>query len=300
MRENIRIAKEFLLKAQARDGGWPYRLGAQSSPEPTCYSLLALSGNRENGTATPSAVHHQASALERGLQWLESRVNAQGAVMLEGDDGPHWSTSLLVLTLARLRQAEPLRDRSVQFMLSWYGNQLELKDEVTLDSQLRGWPWISDTFSWVEPTSYAILALKLSGDGNHPRVAEAERLLLDRVCTDGGWNYGNRVVLGRQLVAFVPPTAIATLALQNVSAARQPIEQSVAFLRRELGYAQSTLSLALVILCFHALGQPTEEYVNALLNRQKPDGSWRQAVHLTALSILALECEAGGTNVFKL
>jgi hypothetical protein len=56
----------------------------------------------------------------------------------------------------------------------------------------------------------------------------------------------------------------------------------------------------LAILCFNAFDQPTDELVTALLKRQRTDGSWRQATHLTALAVLALTCVTGGPNVFKL
>jgi uncharacterized protein (DUF362 family) len=88
--------------------------------------------------------------------------------------------------------------------------------QIVLDGSLRGWPRISDTFSWVENTSYALAALKACGRRDHPRVAEAERLLLDRVCQDGGWNCGNNVVCGAHLMGFVPTTALAALALQGL------------------------------------------------------------------------------------
>ena len=66
-----------------------------------------------------------------------------------------------------------------------------------IDVTLTGWPWGEGTFSWVEPTSWACLALHRLGQGDHPRVQEGERLLLDRAFDQGGVNYGNRMILGR-------------------------------------------------------------------------------------------------------
>lgn len=328
------------------DGRWrnsssaevTFSAGVQSYPEPTCYSVLALSeGKFDIRTSDFPA------GVRRGLRWLGERVNSQGALTLEGDDQPHWSTSLFALTLIRLAavrsqnlwaisdlpsdELSALRHlpSAIRWLLSWEGKQSEPRNEITLNSRLRGWPWISDTFSWVEPTSYAVLALKLykksvfpAGGNGAPvslayepldsltrnlidrRVAEAEQLLLDRACQGGGWNYGNRRVFGRELVPFLPTTALAALALQGTAGADSAVQQGLSFLRRELPKHPSTLALALAILCFHAYGQPTDEWTAALLNRQRPDGSWRQAVHLTALAVLALTCVTGGSNVFKL
>jgi squalene cyclase len=47
-------------------------------------------------------------------------------------------------------------------------------------------------------------------------------------------------------------------------------------------------------------GHPIERYVDLLLARQEPDGSWRQMAWWTALGILALQAAEGGQNVFKL
>jgi hypothetical protein len=159
---------------------------------------------------------------------------------------------------------------------------------------------MSETFSWVEPTSYALLAIKLCGRRNHPRVAEAERLLLDRACQDGGWNYGNHTVFGARLVGFVPTTALAALALQDVDRASDTVNRALAFLDREIKARQSTLSLALTLLCFDVFGQPTANLAEALGRRQASDGSWRQQIHLTALALLALEAASGGINGFEL
>jgi hypothetical protein len=305
MKQRIRAARDFLGQAQHQDGGWPYRMNEQNSPEPTCYGILALAMTDRQSMSDISLIQ---ARIDKGIQWLVSRVNDRGALTLEGDDEPHWSTSLFVITLSRLqtsvnesaRGASNIGERSIQWLLSWQGNTSPPQETVTLNSQLRGWPWISDTFSWVEPTSYAVLALKLSGHQQHPRVHEAEELLLDRACQTGGWNYGNRVVLGRTLVPFPLPTAMATLALQDVPSAHERIDRALTFLRREVSQHPSTLSLALGIHCFHVFGQPMDEFVNALANRQHTDGSWRQSVHLTALATLALDCATGGHNVFKL
>src|SRR5262249_53884905 len=83
------------------------------------------------------------------------------------------------------------------------------------NSLLIGWPWAEGNFSWVEPTAWAVLALRRLGQGGQARVKEGQDLLLDRVLDKGGVNYGNRRVLGLFLEPIPTPTALALIALQG-------------------------------------------------------------------------------------
>ncbi len=87
-------------------------------------------------------------------------------------------------------------------------------------------------FSWVEPTSWACLALRRLGQHDHPRVQEGLRLLLDRAMDEGGINYGNRTVLGKRTDPIPGPTALMLLALQGHDHPR--IEPAVRYLVDQL------------------------------------------------------------------
>ena len=85
---------------------------------------------------------------------------------------------------------------------------------------LVGWPWVNGTFSWVEPTAYAVMALKrlrrqLPPDATRDRIDEAEELFADRACSDGGWNYGNTRVFDEDLWSYPDTTALVLLALAD-------------------------------------------------------------------------------------
>jgi hypothetical protein len=89
---------------------------------------------------------------------------------------------------------------------------------VEFNPALTGWGWRDGTSSWIEPTAHAILALKRAAPHYKSeeltrRLLAGERMLLDRRCADGGWNYGNRKVLGVNLPSFPETTALALLAL---------------------------------------------------------------------------------------
>src|SRR5262249_585741 len=150
----------------------------------------------------------------------------------------------------------------------------------------------------------ACLALRRAGQGDHPRVQEGLRLLLDRASDEGGINYGNREVLGRRTDPIPGPTALMLLALQGREHPR--ISAAVAWLQRQ------TESDDLEHLCWAKLAldvhrnQPGVEAVLPLLDERILAGQetraatpWvRPAPVRRALSALALATER--RNVFRL
>jgi len=102
--------------------------------------------------------------------------------------------------------------------------------------RLEGWSWIDNSFSWVEPTSWALLVLKqcrargIVTRETDKRIQDGEATLEQRVCSTGGWNYGDSPTLGHNLPAYVPTTAIALLALQD--------RRDEPFVRRSLDYLE--------------------------------------------------------------
>lgn len=287
MQKEIEQAQNFLIQSYLAETGWGYRAQTpQAYPEPTCYSLLALAD-----TSFDQA---------KSLDWLSSLVNADGQLFLPQDDMPNWGTSHLIITLTHLNQMPNILQSSISWLLAWKSNYIETGEEVTLNGSLIGWPWISDTFSWVQPTSYAIFALKLVGMKDHERVKEAEALLFDRMCQQGGWNFGNPIILERPIDPTLAETAIALFALQDLPEAADEIDKALELLEREIPNRSSALSLSLSILCLNLFGRSTDPYVDMLLARQESDGSWRHMPWWTALAVLALQAASGGKNVFQL
>jgi hypothetical protein len=138
------------------------------------------------------------------------------------------------------------------------------------DTTLVGWSWAEGTHSWVEPTALQVVALRTAGHGQHPRVREAVRLLLDRQLPAGGWNYGNTLVMGNTLPPHVQPTGIALLALAGEPAARGRIERSLTYLRQTVNESTATVSLAWALLGLAAHGQspaPAAEWLERAFRR---------------------------------
>jgi hypothetical protein len=141
------------------------------------------------------------------------------------------------------------------------------------DNSIQGWSWIDHTFSWVEPTAWCLLALKTCAQKWHAhidpvRLRDAERLLVDRSCRGGGWNYGNSNMLGKELVAYVPTTAVALLALRD-RASEPVVIDGLQFLEQHSISERSALALGLASRALRAHGRDTTA-VRAALREQLP------------------------------
>jgi len=90
-------------------------------------------------------------------------------------------------------------------------------------------------------------------------------MLLDRECVGGGWNYGNRVVLGEDLPPFAQTTAIAMLALQRFEDA-SILDRGLTRLRQLWrAEADGGLSLSLASAALRANGDPDQPAAEAAL-----------------------------------
>ncbi|HWQ32924.1 MAG TPA: hypothetical protein VNQ79_08715 [Blastocatellia bacterium] len=292
---SLQRARAYLSAQQNADGGWGYVAGGLSFAEPTCYSLLAL--------ATPAA-HAPNQPETRALKWFEAHRNPAGAVTFEGDRShpDNWGTILACFTLHHLNAGPELCKHYQRYLLASRGNRIspQAAAPLKLNGDLQAWSWAVGTASWVEPTAYALLALKALGLREHERVRTGEAFLLDRACYEGGWNYGNKEVLDVRLEPMPTNTCFALLALQDFRRSHAVIQKSLAYLERELAERQSTLTLALGALCFDVYDRPVDKLLSSLTARQETDGSWRGNAHLTALAALALAIAVEKSNVFRI
>jgi hypothetical protein len=146
------------------------------------------------------------------------------------------------------------------------------------DLSHRGWPWLSGTSSWVEPTAQAIVALRMAAprfSGVDARVHDAEQLLLTRRCSDGGWNYGSRRALGIDLPSYPETTAMALVGLQ---ARASEIGGEIRHARALLAQTRSKLARVWLSIALRNLGEETAAAAN---------GAPGDDVLLTALEAMA-------------
>jgi hypothetical protein len=299
----IETARDFLVDTQNLDGGWGVTKGKRSQTEVTALTVLALHTSRD-----PMSVKR----VELGLQWLTQQQGADGSWPLMAElPGSSWVTSLAVVALASFDAQRAQALRGAEWLLRQKGRTLGPQESqryreapetmaVFLNPDLQGWAWADNTFSWIEPTAYALLALKkirssLQNAAVLDRVREGELLIYDRMCTGGGWNYGNKRVLGEELPPYPDTTAVALIALQDHP--ENPANQlSLRALRDMLQYVRSGLTLSLAMLCFSLYGQDVTEWENLLAE------TYQQTEFLgeTKSIALALLACGDGAAVFRI
>lgn len=248
-------AQEELLRLRDRSGAWGYRNDRGPGVEPTVLACLGLWSCRNT-----SPLEARPGAIRRGADWLLSLQNADGSLGLAPSlPSPCWATSHAMLLWNALEVHAPARRRAAAWLLEQKGSTVAvdaayLAIGVGHDPTLIGWPWIEGTHSWVEPTAMAILALQREGLGNHARVAEGIRVILNRALSRGGWNYGNTSVFGRQLRPQPGPTGLGLLALAAHGGKPRPrsVDPAIDYLLRTLPDVRAPISLGWGVLGLRA------------------------------------------------
>jgi hypothetical protein len=271
---DLAVLREFLLRVRNADGGWGYQPGKSSRLEPTCWATLALG-----------------SALEPKI--LQQWPCADGLLLERHGGSPNYAfqgQALIVLRALHLEHSAG--NRTLLAALERVKGVARPASTINRqDNSLQAWSWIDGTFSWVEPTAWCLLALKQwsttpGAVANRDRIAVAERMLVDRCCAEGGWNYGNSNMLGQELKPFVPTTALTLLSLQD-RPSLPAVARSVAFLEREATSERSGTALALALMALRAHGRSTLVVRNALV-AQLPTTLDLGKIAAAALSLYAL------------
>jgi hypothetical protein len=118
------------------------------------------------------------------------------------------------------------------------------------------------------------------------RIREGELLIYDRMCGEGGWNYGNSTVLGEDLPPYPRVTAVTLIALQD-RASESSNQQSLGALEQMLDESASGLTLAWSMLC-RLLYERNTDSLRALLERRYAASGFIDEIRTMALALLAL------------
>lgn len=285
------IAGGMALLARNRntDGGFGAVPGAPSDTESTALAALA------------TGVIEGPDAARYACDWIVARQRPDGAWPLsDALPDASWATAPAATALGWLQGDPASVERGLAWLTGTEGAGLTLlqrlvawmgvKPAVDLDYELNGWPWVPGTFSWVEPTSLALIAFKSTAgeraDRARQRVDAGERMLLDRACEDGGWNYGNRRVLDVKMEAYPDTTALALLALQDRPRDTAAIQSGLAALDQMLQTHDSGLALALGMLCGRAYGGDVSA-LGGRLERRFTESAFLEETRPAALAVLA-------------
>jgi hypothetical protein len=204
-------------------------------PDASAWAVIALEAYNNNRDLTIPACQRLAK-----MQLSDGRIS-----IIEDHPESYWPTALAVLAWKKVSGFEREAELAAQFLLNTTGKHwLKQKDAVfDHDTSIKGWPWVENTHSWIEPTSLAVLALKACGYAEHERVSEATRMILDRQLPSGGWNYGNTFVFGKELPPIPESTGHALCALSGFTEPGS-VRQSIDYLKREVTRIRTPLALS--------------------------------------------------------
>jgi hypothetical protein len=242
------IALDLLQRARNPDGGSGPRPGAPSEPEPTALTAIALDDDDARAWLVADQRDDGSFGLVDGFVRDEA-ATALAALALEGD----------------------ARERALDHLEALEAERVPFSAAIPQDGSIAGWPWTDDTFGWVEPTARAMLALKRFRPDS-PRIEQGVALLRDRRSVGGGWNYGNRLVLGEELPPFAHTTAIALLALHGLDA---ELEAEGSARLRSLWREERTgpITLALTLAASSLAGDGAEaDAIRAALDEATAEG----------------------------
>lgn len=283
---------EKIQRLQSDNGGFPNQEGGELRPDATAWAVMAVSALEESST----------DSCARARAFLKANQIDDGRITLS----PHhsdviWPTSLAIFAWEGDGEFHSEQLRAVEFLLGFTGRHFPKQDDSVAghDPSIRGWPWMTNTHSWVIPTSMAIGALKIRGLRTHERVLEAERMLLDRQLPHGGWNYGNTLAFGKELHPLPEFTGIALQALADQTD-KARIQKSLDYLLEIFPHLHTPISLGWAILGLGAWGlRPSNvhERIAECLRLQKRYGSY--SVSSLALLLCAIKAHPDFYSIFS-
>jgi hypothetical protein len=133
--------------------------------------------------------------------------------------------------------------------------------------------------------------------GLDARIDEAERLLIDRTCRPGGWNYGNATVMGRDLRPFVPTTALGLLALQD-RRGHEVVARGLATLETLWREEISATAVGLSLLCLNVFARPASALVAQMIDHV--DAALAFGSHLGVAVALCALSSSSSPDAFRI
>jgi hypothetical protein len=272
-------------------GGFAAKPGDAYRPDATSWAILALSDE-------PACQ----DLIRQGRARLAADQLPDGRVAVSRDHpDAFWPTALAVFAWHRAPAYQKNQALAVQFLLASGGRLWPKRADAPIvnDTTIEGWSWTADTYSWVEPTALAMMALKLTGYEDHARVQEGTRLLLDRQLPHGGFNFGNTIVFGQELAPMPLSTGLALNALKDETP-REPIQRSLSYLQSRVTSLSTPLSLGWSLLglgAWQARPPEAKTLISSSLKSQDKYGPYDTCS--LALLTVALKSPGGLENIYS-
>ena len=268
------------------NGGFVDCPRGQFRADATAWGILA---SRALGSSQEDLERHRSRLLLEQQQDGRVRLSPQ-------HPEAYWPTALAILAWQSSPATHAAHDLAVRFLLDTTGIHFRRKpnDIVTHDTSLKGWSWIEDTHSWVEPTAVCVMALRAAGHGQHDRVSEAIRMILDRQLPHGGWNVASTIVFGKELAPVPEGTGLALASLTGVVETRR-VARSIDYLEGEVEKLRTPVSLGWSLIGLAAWGRwPARGSV--LVERCLANQGRYGGYDTSSLCLLVLGCLAGDTK----
>jgi Prenyltransferase and squalene oxidase repeat len=292
-----------LLQNQNPDGGWGALRGKRSNTEATSLAVAALKALADNELA---------ESRKRGVAWLVRQQNQDHSWPLnETVKEGSWTTALAITALGDIAENSERVLAAARWLLEQEGSKPGILAEIVLwatgksganklNKDLIGWSWVPTSFSWVEPTSYALIALKkqrgrLAGTNVDERIRQADAMIYDRMCTGGGWNYGNSKVLDYALWPYPDITALALIAMQD-HANEKANQESLQVLSKIALETDSGFGLCWAAICLNLYGRDHSQFHKRIEKRFAATAFLGETKTL-ALALIALR---GKSNPFQI
>lgn len=263
-----------------------YAAGGEDASEPTAWAAIAL----QSAGHTPSA--------GKAAEWLAGRQIAAGSVgVTESQDDPAWTTALAMLAWQAVdagRYTDRIA-RAAEWALSQEPTTIPRDAIFAHDTTIEGWSWAPHTHSWLEPTAFYSVALREGGYAEHPRRAEAVRLLVDRLLPDGGANYGNTLVFDQVMQQHVHSSGIVAWALAGERIDDPRLDRTLDYLESAVTKTTGTASLAWAVRGLSAHGRADGPVVETLADAW-PRVERSRSHHKLALFALASQAAVRGST----
>jgi hypothetical protein len=281
-----RMVREKLSRRFLLEGGIVDLPRGRFRTDATAWGILAF-----------RAAGGEQDILERHRARLIQEQDEGGRLCVDREHlASYWPTALSILAWQGSPASQSAQTRAVRFLLESTGIHFPRKADAPWahNTILRGWPWIDNTHSWVEPTALCVMALRASGQGQHDRVSEAIRMILDRQLPHGGWNYGNTFMFRKELHAMPESTGAALTGLAGM-VRQEKVAQSLAYLQGEVDRLRTPISVGWALLGLAAWDLwPSNG--SALIERCLANQSRYGDYDTSALCLLFLGALAGETD----